>query len=277
MTAGLMFQLKNLGIDLSSCTEVIATTKIEECLPLLQKAESSWNDFQQKAQKLNLENLEDEISFYKEVKPYFHYPFIYYCYLKNFIGKYSLLDVKGRQSLVRKYLRRINSFYGDNQGFLTYFNMHETHADKVYFSYQNELGMVLEAHQLNLPIDFGFQNRYDLLLTYYLAFREAEKFLKVLKVEKSKEETGFHSILNWTGSKSAFNELIYALHECKAINKGELSINQIIPAISSFFNLDPGDYYKSINEIKNRKKERTKFLNQLVATLEEKFDSQDGF
>jgi hypothetical protein len=193
------------------------------------------------------------------------------------LGRYQVLNPKGQQGWIRKCLRTIEGFYQENRGFLTYLAMHEKHMDHVYFSFREEPKLMLDADQIILPFDFGFQNRYDLQLTYFLTFRKAEKFLKELKNEKQPKENVFQSELKWTGSKSAFNELIYALHQSKAISKGELSINQLIPAISSFFNLDPGDYYKSINEIKNRKKERTKFLNQLVATLEEKFESDDRF
>ncbi len=58
--------------------------------------------------------------------------------------------------------------------------------------------------------------------------------------------------LNWTGKHISFVELVYALHEDKAINKGDLTITQLMEAMSKTFNIKPGHFSGSYHEMKLR-------------------------
>lgn len=58
--------------------------------------------------------------------------------------------------------------------------------------------------------------------------------------------------LNWTDSKSAMIELIYALYYKGSLNNGQADIKEITKYFEVVFNIDLGDVYRSYIEIKNR-------------------------
>lgn len=81
--------------------------------------------------------------------------------------------------------------------------------------------------------------------------------------------------LNWTGSKAALVELIYALQAQGVLDHGHADIKQISRAFSRMLNIDLGDFYHTYLELRNRKINKTKFLDSLRDGLSKKMDEQD--
>jgi len=75
------------------------------------------------------------------------------------------------------------------------------------------------------------------------------------------------SSLNWTESKAALVELIYALHSSHSINDGRADIKTIAKLFERIFSLGLGDVYHTFSEIRNRKIEQTKFIDLLKDSL----------
>ncbi|MEA1785437.1 RteC domain-containing protein [Arenibacter sp. GZD96] len=70
-------------------------------------------------------------------------------------------------------------------------------------------------------------------------------------------------------------ELIYALHYARVIKDGKSDIQEIALSLQQLFSFDLGDFYKTFNEIKARKKGRTKFLDDLAMGLITQLDKED--
>jgi hypothetical protein len=81
--------------------------------------------------------------------------------------------------------------------------------------------------------------------------------------------------LSWTSSKTALTELIYALHSKSVFNNGNADIKQIAQSFESFFSIDLGDFYHTYLELKNRKINRTKFIDSLREGLMQKMEEED--
>lgn len=82
--------------------------------------------------------------------------------------------------------------------------------------------------------------------------------------------------LKWTGSKVAAVELGYALESSKLINRGNADIKEIMLLIETCFNIDLGDYYRTYISIKQRKKDRTPFLQSLIDSLNKRMNDDDS-
>lgn len=67
----------------------------------------------------------------------------------------------------------------------------------------------------------------------------------------------------WTGSKTGLIELIYALQIQGVFDNGETDIKSLAKSFERMFNIDLGDFYHTYMEIRNRKINRTKFLDLL--------------
>jgi hypothetical protein len=81
--------------------------------------------------------------------------------------------------------------------------------------------------------------------------------------------------LKWTESKTALIETVYALHTQKAFNHGKVGIVEIAKYLEKVFDIELGDIYRVFNEIKNRKINKTKFLDTLSENLNKRFEEQD--
>jgi|GEM_PF-6287551 len=74
--------------------------------------------------------------------------------------------------------------------------------------------------------------------------------------------------LKWTSSKSDFVELIYALVASGAINNGNVSFTKMYNHMLSFISVDSDiNIHQVINDVKKRKKDVTKFIDQLNVSL----------
>lgn len=79
----------------------------------------------------------------------------------------------------------------------------------------------------------------------------------------------------WTESKTSLIELIYALHTQKVFNEGKADLAEIAKCFEKLFDIELGDIYRASNEIKNRKINKTKFLDVLRENLNKRFEEQD--
>lgn len=80
--------------------------------------------------------------------------------------------------------------------------------------------------------------------------------------------------LTWTASKSSLVELLYSLHLTHAFNGGNIELSEIVKSVEKSMNIDLGNFYKTISEIKNRKSEKTKFLHLITENLDRNLEEE---
>lgn len=71
----------------------------------------------------------------------------------------------------------------------------------------------------------------------------------------------------WTKSKTDLIELIYALHASNAVEDGKAEIKTMVALFENVFDIELQHPYRTYIEIRERSKERTKFLNELQMDL----------
>lgn len=81
--------------------------------------------------------------------------------------------------------------------------------------------------------------------------------------------------IKWTASKVATIELGYALYSYGALNNGNADIREIMNLLESCFDIELNDYYRTYIALRNRKKDRTHFLNSLIESLTRRMDEDD--
>lgn len=79
----------------------------------------------------------------------------------------------------------------------------------------------------------------------------------------------------WTASKTALIELIYALHTQGVFGNGTIDIKVIATYFEQTFNVNLGDFYHTFLELRNRKTNRTKFIDTLKEGLLRRMDEQE--
>ncbi|MBT2623514.1 RteC domain-containing protein, partial [Chryseobacterium sp. ISL-6] len=126
----------------------------------------------------------------------------------------------------------------------------------------------LQSSIYNLDEDFTTSHDHK------IAMIEANKLLEDYLIkciqnigQNTKHDTNVMSKLSWTSSKVSLIELVYALHKTKCFNGGNIDFSEVVRFTEEVLNINLGNFYKTIGEIKNRKYSSTKFLQLLTENL----------
>lgn len=224
--------------------------------------------------KKDFKNTEEEIYFFKYQKPLIVSKLIYY----NAIYKIETRKPFGNRKNIRKYLKvelyKLKRFFDNNRDFYKYYRTNSTYLDHKYF--------VRSSHDIKLCLDtfyfeadHSFSTSHDYKVAKIIANDLIQVYIEDQLNSTSKQRKNEGSMLNWTASKTALIELIYALHAQGVFENGNADIKLIAKSFESFCNIDLGDFYRTYLELKNRKLNRTKFLDTMHESLLKKMDEQD--
>ncbi|PZD76814.1 RteC domain-containing protein [Mesonia sp. K7] len=221
---------------------------------------------------VKIDSKDDEINFFKNIKSEPLVSLIYYREVRSFELKIQNTPVHIRKRVIKKQLKKVYKFLQLHIETLQYINNNLNHLDHIFFTRTQEEHTHL-FHKGSYFFDPQFNTSKDQLFAKTKAYL---KFMKYLKAKKKMINNPNQSIniliesnLQWTASKVALVEIIYALYHKKAINNGNVDIKQIAVCFQSLFNIEIGDYYKIFAEIKNRQNNHTKYLDELSHNLKE--------
>ncbi|WP_335965139.1 RteC domain-containing protein [Galbibacter sp. PAP.153] len=180
---------------------------------------------------------------------------------------------------MNKEIRKINKFYRKHREFIYYMNRKLVDRDDRYFMRKAETipVKIKKGHYRNM----GFSTPCDVL---WARTKAMDLYTKFIEKEYSvlKRQSPHHvspSIenkpLRWTASKASLTELIYALHEGKVFNYGNVDIQEITSLFEAFFDVRLPHIYRTYAAIKSRKGARARFLEELVFRLSQKMDNED--
>jgi len=221
------------------------------------------------------ENAADEIYFFKYLKPYFVAEYIYFSTLLNIEVLKPKADIKALKKYYEKELLKIKQHQLKYQHFYDYYYRGATYLDHKYFVRKGyDLKMRLPENLYNY--DDRFTTSHDQYVSCFLAYEKLKIHLsKSIKEEDSLSTYDTAIKLSWSSSKVALVELLYALYKSKSLNNGNLELSQLIRWAEYNFNLELGNYHKTIGEIRGRKNSRTKFLSSLSDHLDQYFYDKD--
>ena len=228
---------------------------------------------------------QDEIEFFKHIKPKVYGKLLYYAKIFSIETKRP----NSRNKVQRKFLileqDKIAAFQNDNLEFYQYYRCNTTNLDDRFFV-RGKADIRLCIGSLHFLIDPDFSTSHDHTVSVIMAYDMLSVYLNT-EIEKLDSKCGENdnkgkegedlssSNLIWTESKVALMELIYAIHSTGAINKGVTDINELTKVFEELFNIDLGDPYRTFIEMRLRKKDRTKFIDILKNRLLGRMDEAD--
>lgn len=260
-------EIRELAIELDS-TIALCEVAIELVLKKLA-------DIKEFVLKRGLDDEEEEIYFFKQIKPKLLSKLIYY----NSIYKIETKKPYGGDKTVRKYLNnelsKLKRYFDNNLEFYKYYRTNSTYLDQKYFV-RGKYDIKLSLDTYYFEADHNFSTSHD----YKVAKIMANDLIQVYLKDQLSKITSTNKIvtrptLNWTGSKTALIELIYALHSQIVFDNGNTDIKLIAKSFESYFNIDLGDFYHTYLELRSRKMNRTKFLDALKDGLLKKMDEME--
>jgi hypothetical protein len=263
-------------IDMDDCD--IST---DEALKMAECLQTGLSDLREKFLEYQFSTEEEEISFFKEVKPELLSYLLYF----NQIYNIQLKQPNGSDYIQKDYyekeLESLMHFFNHNLDFYQYYRSHSTYFDKFYFVRGNtNLQLCVDSTQF--VIDPLFSTGYDLKVAKILSNEMLRIFLNKKiqsignKYNISNSRQGvFNNTLLYTGRKVWIVELGYSLYASGIFNGGKAEICDIMKLLENCFQVELKNYYRAYQSLKDRKKDPTEFLTLLMSSLKRYIDEED--
>lgn len=228
----------------------------------------------------NFQSKENEILFFKEIKPSVYSKLIYFIKIFNIESKRPNGSDKSQKKYLLKELDKLETYFSENLEFYQYMRNNMTYLDDKYFV-RGRLDLRLYVDTFIYDADPEFSTSHDYKVSKILANDLLNVYLKSeLSILEREEYLGNENFMvskgayKWTDTKTSLTEFIYAIHSAKCINNGNIEIKEIASFMESLFGIDLGDYYRDYLQIKNRQNQ-TKFIDSLKAALIKRISEQD--
>jgi len=265
-------QLNEVSINEESLTE-----QYRASILLCKKAMAKLKNY---ISSYSFESKEEEIYFFKNVKPQFYSKYIYFISVYNFLIQQPLGGDEILKDYINFQLADVKRYFDHNQAFYQYYRSGSSQMDEAYFT---RGGFDVLAELEDFEEDEVYSTSHDYKLSKIMANERFQDFLnlelsKILHHNDPVVEEAIDLPFAWTANKTDLVELIYALVALGVFNNGNSEIRSVVSFFQTVFQVDLGSYYHKYQDIMKRKKERTAFLDKLKLALlrriEEKLDEE---
>ncbi len=211
-----------------------------------------------------------EIHFFKHLKPQLVALDKYYRHI--FQINYQLKYQHNQDNLIN-FLNTINNQinHSDKQ-LLKYYNFKCCHKDVEYFTLKASLTNILFIN-FNENINLNLTTFHSQAFANFI-YQDSLK-IHLNKLLSSNSNIKQLEKISWNDSKTSLVEIIYGIYLSNAIDKTKTDIKSITKAFETIFNIDLSDIYRIFNELKNRKINRTKFIDAIKENLVNRMDEFD--
>ncbi|MBA4133391.1 MAG: tetracycline regulation of excision, RteC [Flavobacterium sp.] len=230
-------------------------------------------------QAKGFKNTLDEIQFFKVQKPLVISRLIYFNAVYKIEAKRPHIGKRLLEAYFNNEMLEINRFYDKNIEFYRYCRTNSTHLDHKYFV-RGESDIKLGLDSYYFEVDHSFSTSHDYKVAKIIANDLIQLYIEqqlssIADSEAISKLDSNKSVLTWTANKTDLIELIYALHTNAVFNNKNLDIKSIATCFEQIFSIELGDFYHTFLELRNRKKNPTKFLDLLREGLINKMEEQD--
>ena len=265
-------EIESIGFN-NDITMNDALHMIEYIIPLYDQLRKFIVDY-------NFLSIEDEIYFFKELKPNILGRYLYF----NKVYKIESQCPNGSNEVIKEYLNNelggLTYFFHRNLDFYQYYRSKSTIYDAYYFV-RGKADLRLCTDSAQFDKDPNFSTGYDYKVAKIIANEMLRIYLnkRLVKLESNNQiEDNLQRCLKYpfrfTGKKVFLIELGYSLASSGDINNGNVEIKEIMNFLSTIFHIDLGDYYASYIAMKERK-DRTAYLHHLIESLVKRMNEDD--
>lgn len=223
---------------------------------------------------------EEEILFFKVWKPQISGLLIFYTRKYQIEKKCAGKSASARYKYLRAEYARLNDSFKDVR-FYEYYRSGKTELDSLYFIREN-YDILADEHCRLWDRDATFTTLHDSSVAEILATdRLKEELTREIDSLCERLHFKFTSLienrsLQWTESKVALVEFIYALYAGQCFNHGQTPLKDIAFCCETLFHIEIGDFYRIFLEVRNRKRNRTQFIDKLKEKIVKMMDDLDG-
>jgi len=250
----------------------------------LQQAQRSFNIVELKINELKafiaghtFRDTDEEIRFFKEIKPEFQKELIYFGEVLYVETGRPVGSAKALKRFLHRELSRIEAFFERNNYLYNYYRSADTSYDEQFFV-RNAIQVPLQPVSVS-DMDHNFSNPYSYKLAKIQALEQLKQYLlsgsaqantilQAGKPEKPARRRVF------TGPKAAMHEIIRGIVRKGWINHGEESISALTEDFEEFLNCKLGNPYRVFLSMSMRKKGYTPYLDDMKSAIEDEIDEK---
>ena len=248
-----------------------AVQAIEILIPILKKLKAFISSY-------CFKDTQEEILFFKTVKPKFIYRLIYYNELYILESNRRYCGSKFDRDYLKCEVGKIKDYIDANFEFHRYIRTGNSSNDESYFL-RGKPNLSFAIDSFYFDSDHEFSTSHDYKVARFMANDLLYLYLhEQLAVSKTNHNSGFQTskkVVRWTGPKAHFIELVYALHTCGMFNNGNIELKTLVISLSNAFEIEAGQFNRTFLELRSRKSDRTKFLSILAQQLTKRMDDAD--
>ncbi|NDV97645.1 RteC protein, partial [Dysgonomonas sp. 521] len=219
-------------------------------------------------------NQEEEITFFKELKPSLSCQLLYY----RKVYDIGVNCPQGGRAAQRAYLEgeleAIRLFFSRHREFYRYYRSGSRHFDCYYFL--RGISGIQSAPDFCFDKDPEFSSGGDRLVSRILAYDMLEARL-IAEIDRIDEDAGVSGLgkagLFWTISKTDLTEVAFPLFLVEAFNGGKITQMEYRRRIEKAFNIDLSNFSRALHDMKNRSNP-TQFLDKLKKALLDYLDEE---
>lgn len=254
---------------------------------IVPQLESAFEGLKSFVRNYSFKDEDEEILFFKEMKPQLFSQLIYYNEVYNIELRMPAGSIESRKEYLELIQNQIKFFFDMNSEFYQYYRSGSTHLDRIYFLRRKPC-IQLQVDSSYFERDCCFSTCYGLKMTQILANERLSSYLNI-KLAKLQQEgmeiepyLDFHSGLKWTEKKTALGEIIYGIDSFYGIDSlgsvcfGNVNINVLAKELGDLFDVDMGNIFQIYADIRKRKVDRTEYLNRMIEALRRRMDEDDN-
>lgn len=240
----------------------------------LNSVRNALNDLNLLSDSLQFKDQDEEITFFKILKPQFNAIYIY----ETEIFKIETGKPVGDKAVILAYyeqeLKYIRSFFDKHQFLYQYYLLDGNELDKACFT----LGGQISEPVIDQPLDISRDTTIGVyFFSRFIAYEQIQKYLlRVIYLPESTNELPNNPagvLIKWTGDKANLIELAYGIWLTGQLNEGNASLNEIIRFLENAFAVKLGNFRKRFSELENRKRlSSTKYIDQMKTVILKKME-----
>jgi len=219
---------------------------------------------------------DDEIYFFKRIKPRLFSNLIYYHKVKTIEMGRPLGGNEAQVSYLRRELDRIKDFFDRNQDFFLYHRSDSSHLDQHYFK-RGKPEIHINMESFSFERDPQFSTCGDFKLAKLIASQRLQGWLQqeLDLINGDGKDRIPKRRLTWTARKVELIELIEAVVARGCIDHGKASVQEVVLYTEIILNVDLGNVTRTFYDLCIRSNP-TRFLDDLREALTEKIEELNG-
>lgn len=242
---------------------------IDETCRCLNVCTRYYQELKETVTSYEFESQEEEIYFFKELKPQVAAQYYYYLKLYKIETDVPMgsTDMKGR--FYEQEIKKIDHYMYAHKDFCAYMRKGATYMDQFYFTRGHKAPELFTNYQ-HMDLESTFATSHGFVVARILA---ADRLYAYLRNKISMLEQNYAIVdelltpIEWKGSKVNLVVMMYGLVETGQV---DCDIATLAAQLQKIFGIELKDTYRVWNDVKARKKEAFPWLKEMIRKLEEK-------